>query len=77
MFIEALSQLQMEVGDEIDLIKGPNAMNPDFLDVSRVIVIAADYQADLERVAAILKRYKSLTIENYKHAPYRGGTHSD
>lgn len=67
----------MEVGDEIDLIKGSNAMNPDFLDISRVIVIAADYQADLERVAAILKRYKSLTIDNYPNAPYRGGHQGD
>lgn len=64
----------MDVGDEIDLIKGPNVTNPAFLDVGRVIILAADFNADLEKVSVVLKRYRNLTIENYSHAPYKGGS---
>lgn len=59
----------MEVGDEVDLIKGPNVMNPAFLDVGRVVILRADYASDLEKVTVMLKRYRMLTIENYPN-PY-------
>lgn len=62
----------MEIGDEVDLIKGPNVMNPAFLDVGRVIILKADYTPDLEKVLVLLKRYRSLTIENYTN-PYKSG----
>ncbi len=62
----------MEIGDEVDLIKGPNVMNPAFLDVGRVIILKADYTPDLEKVLVLLKRYRSLTIENYAN-PYKAG----
>ena len=60
------------MGDEVDLIKGPNVMNPAFLDVGRVIVLKADYSSDLEKVVVLLKRYRSLTVENYAN-PYKPG----
>jgi hypothetical protein len=62
----------LELGDEVDLIKGPNVMNPAFLDVGRVIVLKADYSSDLEKVTVLLKRYRSLTIENYTN-PHKTG----
>ncbi|XP_057369232.1 mitochondrial transcription rescue factor 1-like [Daphnia carinata] len=64
---------RMEPGDEIDLIKGPNVINPAFLDVGRVVILRADYASDLEKVAVVLKRYRLLTIENYPN-PYKTTT---
>lgn len=64
------------MGDEVDVIKGVNSRNPAFLDVSRVNVVAADVDESQEKIIVILKRYKSLTIENYKD-PYRRGAISD
>ena len=69
--------MQVLVGDEIDLIKGANTINPAFLDVSRVIVLAVDSTGDPEKVGAILKRYKTLTIDNYSSAPYKRATNVD
>ena len=69
--------MQVLVGDEIDLIKGTNAINSAFLDVSRVIVLAVDSTADPEKLGAILKRYKTLTIENYPLAPYKRSANAD
>ncbi|KAK4010742.1 hypothetical protein OUZ56_019875 [Daphnia magna] len=64
---------RMETGDEIDLIKGPNVINPAFLDVGRVVILKADYASDLEKVTVVLKRYRLLTIENYPN-PYKTST---
>ena len=61
---------QLEVGDEVDLIKGPNVLNPSFLDVGRVIVLAADYKPDMEKVLVVIKRYRTLTVDDYS-APYK------
>lgn len=67
----------MDVGDEIDLIKGFNHLNPNFLDVSRVIIVAADVTEDMEKIRVVLKRYKSLTIENYPEPFKKAVTSSD
>ena len=80
------SQLLTE-GDEVDIVRGPNRNNPAFLDVSRVeIVKLGDEEDNVEdedddgddsdsdggnKFPAILKRYKSLTIENYEE-PWKG-----
>ena len=58
------------MGDEVDLIKGPNVLNPSFLDVGRVIVLAADYKPDMEKVLVVIKRYRTLTVDDYS-APYK------
>jgi len=54
----------MNIGDEIDLIKGYNELNPVFLDISRVMIISAE-NTDTEKIAVILKRFKQLVVENY------------
>jgi len=53
----------VEVGDEVDLIKGPSPNNPDFLLVSRVEVLSAKLDGD--ELDVKLKKYKSLLINNY------------
>jgi len=55
---------QMNIGDEIDIIKGYNDLNPVFLDVSRVIIISAK-NSDTEKIMVVLKRFKQLVIDNY------------
>ena len=67
----------MQLGDEIDVIKGANATNSSFLDVSRVLILAADSSPDLEKFYVILKRYKVLTIDNYPTAPYKKSINAD
>jgi len=79
------SQLLAE-GDEVDIVRGLNKMNKEFLDVSRVEVVTLneegvghsddEYTSDEEetsesKIPAVLKRYKSLTIENYSD-PWKG-----
>jgi len=54
----------MNIGDEVDIIKGYNALNPVFLDVSRVIIISAE-NSDTEKITVTLKRFKQLVVENY------------
>jgi len=54
----------MNIGDEIDIIKGYNDLNPVFLDVSRVIIISAK-NSDTEKIMVVLKRFKQLVIDNY------------
>jgi len=55
----------VEVGDEVDLIKGPSPNNPDFLIVSRVEVLSA--KLDDDELEIKLKKFKSLLIENYNN----------
>lgn len=53
----------VEVGDEIDLVKGPSPNNPDFLLVARVEVLSAKLDGDELEVK--LKKFKNLLIDNY------------
>ncbi|XP_060871598.1 mitochondrial transcription rescue factor 1 [Metopolophium dirhodum] len=55
----------IEVGDEVDLVKGPSPNNPDFLLVSRVEVLSAELDGD--ELDVKLKKYKSLLINNYEN----------
>lgn len=55
--------LKLNIGDEIDVIKGPCHMNPDNLIVARVEIL--DAKAREDSIIVILRRHKSLTIENY------------
>jgi len=55
----------LEVGDEVDLVKGPSPNNPDFLLVSRVEVLSAKLDGD--ELDVKLKKYKSLLINNYEN----------
>nr|CAD7574848.1 unnamed protein product [Timema californicum] len=53
----------VNVGDEIDIIRGPSPLNSDFLIVSRVEVLSAS--ANENNISVKLRRSKTLTIENY------------
>ncbi|VVC24616.1 RNA-binding S4 domain [Cinara cedri] len=55
----------LEVGDEVDLVKGPSPNNPDFLIVSRVEVISTKLDGDELEVK--LKKFKSLLVDNYEN----------
>lgn len=55
---------QVEVGDEIDVIKGLSVSNPDFLQIARVEVL--DIAKKGEELAVKIRRCKSLTVENYE-----------
>ena len=58
--------MQLNVGDEIDVIRGFSQQNPSHLVISRVVILSA---ADREEGFSVnLRRYKSLLIENYSGA---------
>lgn len=54
----------MNVGDEIDIVKGPSSANPDFLTVARVEILSVSERS--EGVTVKIRRNKTLTIENYE-----------
>uniref|UniRef100_A0A6M2DN83 Mitochondrial transcription rescue factor 1 C-terminal domain-containing protein n=1 Tax=Xenopsylla cheopis TaxID=163159 RepID=A0A6M2DN83_XENCH len=58
--------LQLQVGDEIDVIKGPSPLNPEHLIISRVVVVSATPKEG--NLLTVLRRYKTMTVENYKDA---------
>jgi hypothetical protein len=78
------SQMVAE-GDEVDIVRGINKLNPLFIDVSRVDLIevgdsggAGDDEDDEsgtedegDKIPAVIKRYKLLTIQNYA-VPWKG-----
>lgn len=55
----------LQVGDEVDLIKGPSPNNPDFLLISRVEVLSTKLDGDELEVK--LRKFKSLLINNYEN----------
>uniref|UniRef100_A0A182W4Y3 Mitochondrial transcription rescue factor 1 C-terminal domain-containing protein n=1 Tax=Anopheles minimus TaxID=112268 RepID=A0A182W4Y3_9DIPT len=63
---------QLEVEDEIDVVRGPSPSNPDHLIVSRVEIVSVTPRT--ENLSVTLRRHKSLIIENYKeHGSYSDG----
>uniref|UniRef100_A0A182M5G1 Mitochondrial transcription rescue factor 1 C-terminal domain-containing protein n=1 Tax=Anopheles culicifacies TaxID=139723 RepID=A0A182M5G1_9DIPT len=63
---------QLEVEDEIDVVRGPSPSNPDHLIVSRVEIVSVTPRT--ENLSVTLRRHKSLIIENYKdHGSYGDG----
>lgn len=57
---------QLEVGDEIDVIRGFSQSNPSHLVIARVVILSAGERE--EGLNVHLRRYKSLLIENYRGA---------
>ncbi|XP_030370870.1 uncharacterized protein C6orf203 [Scaptodrosophila lebanonensis] len=55
--------VQLNVGDEIDVIRGFSQTNPSHLVVSRVVILAANEHD--EGLSVQLRRYKALLIDNY------------
>lgn len=62
---------QVEVGDEIDVIKRVSHMNPDHIVVQRIEVLSAEPKEDAEGLLVRLRRNKSLTIDNYEESTYK------
>ncbi|XP_018562660.1 uncharacterized protein C6orf203 homolog [Anoplophora glabripennis] len=56
--------VHVQNGDEIDIIKGNNVNNKDFLMVARVEILSAIGKE--ESISVKLRRCKSLTVENYE-----------
>jgi len=56
--------IQLNIGDEIDIIKCFNDVNPSHLLVSRVQILSAKESG--ENIAVTLRRYKGLVIQNYE-----------
>ncbi|CAG7726182.1 unnamed protein product, partial [Allacma fusca] len=71
-------------GDEVDLVRRYNATNPSFLDVSRLEILEMgqyirfreDDDDDDAKIPAKVKRYKNLTIENYR-VPVKGNLNEE
>lgn len=61
----------LNVGDEIDVIKGISHLNPDHLIVQRVEVLDVKAKDGDDGIIVILKRAKSLTIDNYEEDSYK------
>lgn len=60
---------QVELGDEIDLVKGVNAKSDQYIDVIRLHVVGIKLPKDpAAKIVLKLRRYKHLTIENYADA---------
>lgn len=57
--------VHVNVGDELDLIKGYSPSNPSFLTVGRLEILSAKPKNDGEGIIVKMRRSKSLTIENY------------
>ncbi|RZB39938.1 hypothetical protein BDFB_007940 [Asbolus verrucosus] len=57
------SELAQE-GDEIDIVKGVDVNNSNFLTVARVEILAVSEKGD--NLAVKVRRCKSLTVENYE-----------
>ncbi|GAB0097661.1 Mitochondrial transcription rescue factor 1 [Sergentomyia squamirostris] len=54
----------VNIGDEIDVVKGFSPTNPDHLNISRVEIVSATPKE--ESISLILRRFKTLLIENYE-----------
>lgn len=60
-------------GDVIDIIKGRNKENNDFLDISRVeILTLPDIGTNTGRIKMKVRIFRRLTVENYTEDPYEG-----
>jgi len=56
---------QLTVEDEVDVVHNLNALNADFLDISRVEVLDVHRSRPDERIAVKIRRARRLTVQNY------------
>lgn len=69
----AKKSVQMSVGDEVDVIKGVSPQNEDHIVVGRIEVVSA--KSKEESISVVLRRFKSLIIENYPgSSAWKGGS---
>ncbi|XP_017041850.1 mitochondrial transcription rescue factor 1 [Drosophila ficusphila] len=65
---------QLEIGDDIDVIRGFSQSNPSHLVVARVSILSASERQ--EGLSVHLRRYKSLLVENYQgHNAFKSSEH--
>ncbi|XP_063705660.1 mitochondrial transcription rescue factor 1 [Culicoides brevitarsis] len=62
---------RVDIGDEIDVIKGLSHQNPEHLVIQRVEILSAKPKEEQDGLIVKLRRNKSLTIENYED-PFKG-----
>lgn len=59
--------------DQIDLIRGRNPDNPDFIDINRYEILdIPDISSSTGRVKVKVRCYQKMTIENYANNPFGG-----
>lgn len=69
----AKKSVQLNIGDEVDVIKGVSPQNEDHIIVGRIEIVSA--RAKEESISVVLRRYKSLIIENYPgSSAWKGGS---
>lgn len=56
--------MQVDVGDEIDVVKSFSPSNPEHLLIARVQLLATNEKEEGYRV--IMRRFKAIIVENYK-----------
>lgn len=59
----------LQIGDEVDIVKGPSHLNPNHLIISRIEILSAVPKE--ENLQVTLRRFKTLTIESYEKNPDR------
>ncbi|KAG7171456.1 mitochondrial transcription rescue factor 1-like [Homarus americanus] len=58
---------QLHEGDEVDVVKGPSSVNPDFLNISRVVIVkVGKYEEDSDKVSVKLRKYSQLLVDKYE-----------
>lgn len=69
----AKKSVQMGIGDEVDVIKGVSPQNDEHIVVGRIEIVSA--KAKEESISVILRKSKSLIIENYPGSnAWKGGS---
>jgi hypothetical protein len=64
---------ELTENDELDIIRGLNADNPDMIDVTRVAIKKIeDKMSSTGRIKIKLRKFLRLTIPNYSNDPYDG-----
>lgn len=66
--------MQLQIGDEADLIRGVSPVNPDLLNISRVEILSVNEGDEDDQLSVKIRRTKSLNIENYSTDPWKTGS---
>lgn len=67
----------LKAKDEVDVIKGVSPLNPEFLSVSRLVILSTkpkDSDDNEEGIVVKLQKYKTLYVENYEDPWKKAGT---
>ncbi|XP_022183946.2 mitochondrial transcription rescue factor 1 [Nilaparvata lugens] len=61
---------RLNVGDEVDIIKGLNPNNDNLLNISRIEILSAAADEDEDAINVKIRRIKQLSVENYEKHPW-------